>query len=138
MTRGRYGSLALYRMTFAFTTPRRFNRRTGDFTNAIAKYKDIVQNKPASPDGWAGLIRSYLKARNVSAASQSAEQAVAVVDHPRTRTARAEVLFRQGEIVEAEKEWVNVINSGYPEARAYLGVARVRLANSMYRSAVKM
>src|SRR5215469_1284211 len=112
--------------------------RKGDFIEAIAKYKDVLQDKPASPDGWAGLIRSYLKARNVSAAAQSAEQAIAVVDHPRTRTARAEVLFRQGEIVEAEKEWVNVINSGYPEARAYLGLARVRLANSMYRSAAKM
>ena len=30
MTRGRCGSLAHIRMTFAFTTPRRFNRRTGD------------------------------------------------------------------------------------------------------------
>jgi tetratricopeptide (TPR) repeat protein len=112
--------------------------RKGDFTKAIAKYKDILQEKPASPDGWAGLIRSYLKAKNVTAAAQSAEQAIAVVDHPRTRTARAEVLFRQGEIGDAEKEWVNVVNSGYPEARAYLGLSRVRLANSMYRSAAKM
>jgi tetratricopeptide (TPR) repeat protein len=112
--------------------------RKGDFTKAIAKYKDVLQEKPASPDGWAGLIRSYLKAKNVTAAAQSAEQAIAVVDHPRTRTARAEVLFRQGEIVDAEKEWLNVVNSGYPEARAYLGLSRVRLANSMYRSAAKM
>src|SRR5580700_2410850 len=29
MTRGRCGSLHHLRMTFAFTTPRRFNRRTG-------------------------------------------------------------------------------------------------------------
>jgi tetratricopeptide (TPR) repeat protein len=112
--------------------------RKGDFTKAIAKYKDILQEKPASPDGWAGLIRSYLKAKNVTAAAQSAEQAIAVVDHPRTRTARAEVLFRQGEIGDAEKEWLNVVNSGYPEARAYLGLSRVRLANSMYRSAAMM
>jgi tetratricopeptide (TPR) repeat protein len=112
--------------------------RKGDFTKAIAKYKDVLQEKPASPDGWAGLIRSYLKAKNLTAAAQSAEQAIAVADHPRTRTARAEVLFRQGEIGDAEKEWLNVVNSGYPEARAYLGLSRVRLANSMYRSAAKM
>ena len=86
--------------------------RKGNFIEAIAKYKDVLQDKPASPDGWAGLIRSYLKARNVSAAAQSAEQAIAVVDHPRTRTARAEVLFRQGELGEAEKQWLNVVNSG--------------------------
>jgi len=30
MTRGRCGSLIHIRMTFAFTTPRRFNRRTGE------------------------------------------------------------------------------------------------------------
>src|SRR5258708_27915770 len=30
MTRGRCGSLFHFRMTFAFTTPRRFSRRTGD------------------------------------------------------------------------------------------------------------
>src|SRR5258708_7416248 len=30
MTRGRCGSLLHIRMTFAFTTPRRFNRRTGE------------------------------------------------------------------------------------------------------------
>src|SRR5712664_3029563 len=31
MTRGRCGSLLHIRMTFAFTTPRRFNRRTGEY-----------------------------------------------------------------------------------------------------------
>src|SRR6202030_1153916 len=41
MTRGRYGSLALYRMTFAFTTPRRFNRRTGEQEMA-QKVIDVV------------------------------------------------------------------------------------------------
>ncbi len=30
MTRGRCGSLLHFRMTFVFTTPRRFNRRTGE------------------------------------------------------------------------------------------------------------
>src|SRR5437016_13975841 len=31
MTRGRCGSLNHFRMTFAFTTPRRFSRRTGEY-----------------------------------------------------------------------------------------------------------
>ena len=84
-----------------------------------------MQEKPTSPDGWAGLIRSYLKKKDVSGAAQSAEQALAASDHPRIRVARAEVLFRQGEIVRAEKEWADVINSGYAEVRAYLGLARV-------------
>lgn len=33
---------------------------------------------------------------------------------------------------------MGVVNSGYPEARAYLGLARVRSANSMHRSAANM
>jgi predicted aspartyl protease len=52
--------------------------------------------------------------------------------------ARAEVWFRQGKISEAEAEWVKVINSGYPDARAYLGVARVRDAIAMYKTAKTM
>jgi len=107
--------------------------RKGDFDKAIETYKGILREKPTSPDAWAGLIRSYLKLKDIGAASKSAEEALAAVDHPRVRTARAEVLFRQGEISQAEKEWVSVINSGYPEARAYLGLARGRRANSMYR-----
>ena len=47
-------------------------------------------------------------------------------------------LVSQGKINEAEKQWVEVINSGYPEARAFLGLARVRNAIAMYKSAKKM
>ena len=35
--------------------------RKGDFSGAIIKYKSLLQENPKSPDGWAGLIRSYLK-----------------------------------------------------------------------------
>jgi predicted aspartyl protease len=41
-------------------------------------------------------------------------------------------------MAEAEKEWVDVVNSGYPEARAYLGLSRHRTALAMYKSAKKM
>jgi thioredoxin-like negative regulator of GroEL len=112
--------------------------RKGDFRGAITKYKNLLQEKPTSPDGWTGLIRSYLKNKDVGLAAQSAEQALAVSDHPRIHVARAEVLFRQGEILRAEKEWVDVVNSGYPEARAYLGLARIRRATAMYNGAEKM
>lgn len=111
--------------------------RNGDFAKAAAKFKELLQDKPKSPDAWAGLIRSYLKAKNLSGAAQSAEQALSAVDHPRIHTAHAEVLFRKGEIVEAEQEWVKVANS-YPDARAYLGLARVWSAYSMFGSSAGM
>src|SRR6266404_4220088 len=50
MTRGRCGSLLHIRMTFAFTTPRRFNRRTGDIT---MRFMVIVK---ANKDSEAGVL----------------------------------------------------------------------------------
>lgn len=49
-----------------------------------------------------------------------------------------EVLFRQGRIDAAECEWVNVINSGHPDARSYLGLSRVRNALAMYKTGKRM
>jgi tetratricopeptide (TPR) repeat protein len=112
--------------------------RKGDFAGAIARYQAILQEKPKLPDAIAGLIRVYLKQKNLELAAKTADQALQASESPRVRTAHAEVLFRQGRIDSAEKEWVDVINSGSPEARAYLGVARVRRAIAMYKSAETM
>jgi tetratricopeptide (TPR) repeat protein len=112
--------------------------RKGDFDGALAKYQAFLQQEPKSPDAWAGIIRVYLKQKKVDQSAHAAEQALALNDAPRIRVAYGEVLFRQGKIDLAEKEWVAVINSGYPEARAYLGLARVYRAAAMYKSAEKM
>ena len=110
----------------------------GNFPDAIAKYEGYVQQHPQSPDGYAGLVRVYLKQKDVEQAVQMAEKGIAQSDSPRMRSARAEVWFRQGKILEAEKEWVDIVNSGRPEARAYLGLARVRNAIAMYKTAKVM
>lgn len=112
--------------------------RKGDFTGAISRYQQVLQQNPLSPDAYAGLIRVYLKQKNVDQAIQTAEKGLSQSNAPRIRVARAEIWFRQGKIHEAEHEWVDVINSGYPEARAYLGLARVRDALAMYKSAKTM
>jgi len=108
--------------------------RRGDFAGAIAKYEEVLQQHAKSPDAWAGIVRCYLKQKDVEHAAQAAEKGLAESDSAQVRAAHAEVLFRQGRIAEAESEWVKIINSGYPEARAYLGVARVRDAIAMYKS----
>ncbi len=109
--------------------------RQGNFHGAFAKYEQVMEQHPQSPDGYAGLVRVYLKQKDVEQAMQTAESGIAHSDSPRMRSARAEVWFRQGKIQEAEKEWVGIINSGYPEARAYLGLARIRDAIAMYKTA---
>ena len=112
--------------------------RKGNFEAALAKYQEILRNHPTSPDAYAGQVRVYLKQKDVEKAAQAVEQGLAQANSPLMKVAQAEVWFRQGKISEAEKQWVEVINSGYPEARAFLGLARVRDAIAMYKSAKKM
>ncbi len=107
--------------------------RSGNLTAAIGKFQQVLQAKPTSPDAYAGLTRTYLKQGNVSLASETAAKGLTLSNSPRLRVALAEVYFRQGKILEAEQEWVRIINSGNPEARAYLGVSRIRNAISMYK-----
>jgi tetratricopeptide (TPR) repeat protein len=109
--------------------------RNGNLDAALAKYKELLRERPKSPDACAGLIRVHLRQRDVEQAAQTANECLALVDSPRVRVAYGEVLFRQGKIEQAELEWAKAINAGFAEARAYLGLARVRNARAMYKSA---
>ena len=108
--------------------------RQGDFDGAIRKYQQVLQENPQAVGAYAGMTRVYLKSKNVQQASETVTKALQLSDAPELHVARGEVYFRQGRIHDAEQEWVNVINSGHQEARAYLGLARVRWAISMYKS----
>jgi tetratricopeptide (TPR) repeat protein len=108
--------------------------RKGHFDAALQKYQELLQAHPKSPDAYVGMIRVYLKMKNVQQAYEAATKGVEAADAATVRVALGEVYFRQGKIHEAEQEWINVINSGHQDARAYLGLARVRLAVSMYKS----
>jgi len=110
----------------------------GDYDAAIKKYQEVIQAKPKSPDAFAGLTRCYLKKKDVTQAYQAVNQALVAADAWPVRVALGEVYFRQGKIPEAEKEWVGVINTGHQAARAYLGLARVRWAIEMNKSAKAM
>ncbi|MGO9274251.1 MAG: aspartyl protease family protein [Terriglobia bacterium] len=112
--------------------------RKGDFDRAIQKYQQVLQERPNSPDAYAGLTRVYLKKKDVKPASDTVTKGLQSADSPAVRVALGEVYFRQGRIPEAEQEWVNVINSGHQDARAYLGLARVRWALSMYKGGSTM
>jgi len=112
--------------------------RKGDFDAAIAKYQQLLQERPKSPDAYAGLTRVYLRKKDVAQAYETVTKALEVTDSWPVRVALGEVYFRQGKISEAEMEWVDVINSGHQAARAYLGLARVRWATSKYKSAKAM
>jgi len=110
----------------------------GDCDAAIKKYQQVLQDSPKSPDAYAGLTRCYLKKEDVTQAHETVTKGLQVSDGWPVRVALGEVYFRQGKIPEAEKEWLNVINSGQQAARAYFGLARVRWALMMNRSAKAM
>src|SRR6266851_5182870 len=112
--------------------------RTGDFTAAITKFQAVLSDDPGSPEAYAGLTRAYLKQRNVDQAWATVSKGLAANDSPRIRVALGEVYFRQGKIHEAEREWVQVINSGHPEPSAFLGLYRVRNAIAMYKQGKAM
>lgn len=112
--------------------------RKGDCDGAIKKYQEVLQERPKSPDAYAGITRCYLKKKDVTQAFETVSKALQVSDAWPVRVAAGEVYFRQGKIPQAEKEWVEVINSGHQAARAYLGLSRVRRAISMYKSAKAM
>ena len=109
--------------------------RKGNFDAAIKKYQQLLQEKPKSPDAYAGLTHCYLKKKDVTQAYETVTNGLQVADSWPVRVALGEVYFRQGKIPKAEKEWIDVINSGHQAARAYLGLARVRWAISMNKTA---
>ncbi len=109
--------------------------RTGKFDEALQKYQQILQAQPKSVDAYVGITRSYLKLGKVEEAQQTVAKAKDVVVSSSLQVVEGEVEFRQGRIGDAEKRWASVINGGNAEPRAYLGLARVRAAIGMHRTA---
>lgn len=106
--------------------------RTGKLDAAIGKYELMLRANPASPEAHAGLARIYLRQGNVNLAAETVRRGLALSSSADLRVALGEIYFRQGKISEAEQEWRNVANSGLADGRAYLGLARVRNALSLY------
>jgi tetratricopeptide (TPR) repeat protein len=113
--------------------------RKGKFEAAVVAYQLAIKQDPKSGDAYAGLARTYLKQQNIELAAETAAKGTAEApDSPMTHTALGEVLFRQGRIAEAEKEWVKAVNVPHPDARACLGLAILSDAYSLHARARRM
>ena len=115
--------------------------RKGSFDSAITRYNDLLKAEPLSGDAYAGIIRCYLKQDKVQEADDALRRALQIAPrHPEVKVAQGELLFRQGEILEARDLFSEVMASppdpaqpnSKPSARAYLGAARVAAASAMY------
>src|SRR6202789_2689317 len=111
--------------------------RTGKFAEAIAAYQAIL---PAgggeAAAAYAGLTRVYLKQKNVAAAADAAQKAVALTpDHAPAIVAQAEVYFRQGKIPDAEAAFLKPLLACNLDARAFLGLNRIHQVSLNYKHA---
>jgi predicted aspartyl protease/Tfp pilus assembly protein PilF len=107
--------------------------RKGFFDQAIAKYGEVLKSGTQGADAYTGIVRCYLKQDRVRDAAETLEKGLrAKPSDPGLKVAQGELLFRQGKIGEAEKIFVQVLNSGQSPARAFLGLAQVSSAVAMY------
>jgi tetratricopeptide (TPR) repeat protein len=107
--------------------------RKGSFDQAIAKYKEALKSDTQSAEAYTGIVRCYLRQDKVRDAAEALEKGLqAKPSDPGLKVAQGELLFRQGKIGEAEKIFVQLINSGPAPARALLGLAHVSSAVAMY------
>jgi len=115
--------------------------RNGSLDLALAKYNDILKTNPHSGEAYAGIIRCHLKQDKVREADDALQKALhADPSNADLKVAEGELLFRQGEIPEAGAVFDDVLSTppdpvhpnATPNARAYLGAARVAGANAMH------
>jgi len=113
--------------------------REGDLDEAIDAYHKLIAKNEEMALSYAGLARAYLKRHQVSDASAAAQKALDLAPtYPAVRTTYAEVLFRQGKLADAEKEFVALIRENTPYPRAYLGMARISEAASYHKQAKRL
>jgi tetratricopeptide (TPR) repeat protein len=107
--------------------------RKGSFDQAIAKYNEALKSGTQSAEAYTGIVRCYMRQDKVRDAAETLEKGLhARPSDPGLKVAQGELFFRQGKIGEAEKIFVELINSGQAPARAFLGLAQVSSAVAMY------
>jgi len=107
--------------------------RKGSLDQALASYNEVLKADAASGDAYAGIVRCYLKQDKVHEADDAVRKGLqASPGHADLKVAEGELLYRQGEFPEAGALFDEVIGMDPPNARAYLGAARVAAASALY------
>jgi tetratricopeptide (TPR) repeat protein len=107
--------------------------RKGSLDQAVAKFNEVLKADHGSGESYAGIIRCFLKQDRVRDADDTLQKGLqATPENPDFKVAQGELLFRQGEIPEAGTLFSEVMVLVPPNARAYLGGARVAEMSAMY------
>lgn len=112
--------------------------RSGNFASAADKYRLVLASDSKNAEAYAGLVETLLKQKDIEQARATVDKALQNADSPKLRVALGEVEYREGSVSNAEREWVQIVNSDHTQARAYLGLARFSTALSLHKRARTM
>jgi tetratricopeptide (TPR) repeat protein len=111
--------------------------REREILKAMAKFKEVAElGGVDAAASYAWLSRLQLVMREPDAAAASADKALQLDrELPTAQSAKGEVYYRQGKFAEAQEIFRKIVLSETPDARAYLGLAKIHWVNGNYRSA---
>src|SRR5664279_2132897 len=108
--------------------------KTGKFAEAAEKYQALLKIDAKLVAAEAGLIESLLRGQKIDEASAEAVKALAAQPNSAALlAAMGDVQLRLAEMPEAEKSYRKALQIDSRELRAYLGLARLYQAYSLYR-----
>src|SRR5579863_1364514 len=110
--------------------------RAGKFADAESGYRVLLKADAKLVPARVGLVRVMLRQQKIDEAFDSVNAALAA--EPNTASllaAKGDVQFRRGEMSDAETSYLTAKKLDPKEARAYLGLARIYDAYSLYRHA---
>jgi len=106
--------------------------QAGKFPEAEGAYNALLKTDPKSEPAQVGLIHAMLAQQKIDDALNTVNNALATAPNSAALlAARGDVQFRRGEMPDAEKSYL----AARKLARAQLGLARLYLSYSMYRTA---
>lgn len=110
--------------------------RSGKFADAEVAYQRVLTGNPALVAAQVGLVRSMLRQQKIDDALEHVNGALASQPNSAALLAvKGDVQFRRGEMAAAETSYHAAQRSDPKEFRAYLGLARLYSAYSLYRKA---
>ena len=110
--------------------------KAGKFAEAAEKYQALLKADPKLAAAEAGLVEALLRQQKIDEASAEAEKALgAQPNSAALLAAMGDVQFRLAEMAEAETSYHKALQIDSREIRAYLGLARLWGAYSLYRHA---
>ena len=108
--------------------------QTGKFSEAAEKYQSILKADAKLVPAQAGLIGSLLSDQKVDESYAVASSALSAQPHSAPLlAAMGDVQFRRAEMSQAETSYINALAVDPKEVEAYLGLARLYRAYSLYR-----